>query len=67
MGFTRARRYANHPSGKKYNETGDKLPQAKDWDTSIKAQSAKIFYEYYELVKNDQVYIAAKAKHSSRK
>ena len=30
MGFTRSRRYANHPSGKKYAEDGSVRPQSPD-------------------------------------
>ena len=41
MGFTRARRYANHKDGKKYDENGNVKPQEKDWATSEKAISAK--------------------------
>ena len=37
MGFTRARRYANHSSGRKYDKTSGKVrPQEKDWRTSTK-------------------------------
>ena len=43
MGFTRARRYANHKSGRKYSGDGTVLPQEEDWKDSEKAQSAKIF------------------------
>ena len=43
MGFTRARRYANHKDGKKYDENGNVKLQEKDWATSDKAKSAKIF------------------------
>ena len=38
MGFTRARRYANHKDGKKYGKDGKVLPQEKDWATSEKAK-----------------------------
>lgn len=43
MGFTRARRYANHKSGRKYRSDGTVLLQEEDWKDSEKAQSAKIF------------------------
>lgn len=54
MGFTRARRYANHKSGRKYvtkppyYHTGDRggtaiLPQETDALTNEKAQAAQIF------------------------
>ncbi len=57
MGYTRARRYANHKGGLKYDPvTGQELPQASE-DTQ-KAESASIFYakwqqaEQYILYKN---------------
>ena len=50
MGFTRSRRYANHKDGKKYDKYGNILPQEKDWATSDKAISAKIFKVYRDLV-----------------
>ena len=56
MGFTRARRYANHKDGKKYKD-GKILPQEKDWATSEKAKSASIFKRYRDLVATDKVYI----------
>jgi len=43
MGFTRARRYANHNSGQKYDSSGRIRPQESDWRTSEKAKSAQIF------------------------
>ena len=57
MGFTRARRYANHKDGKKYKD-GKILPQEKDWATSEKAKSATIFKRYRDLVTTDKVYIS---------
>tara|TARA_Y100001980_G_C14540574_1_gene318321 strand:- start:698 stop:1192 length:495 start_codon:yes stop_codon:yes gene_type:complete len=56
MGFTRARRYANHKDGKKYKD-GKILPQEKDWATCEKAKSASIFKRYRDLVATDKVYI----------
>jgi len=56
MGFTRARRYANHKDGKKYDDNGNVKPQEKDWATSIKAQSAKIFKRARDLVCSDDDY-----------
>lgn len=47
MGWTRARRYANHPSGRKYDAEGEVLPLASDRHTSPLAESARIFYGYY--------------------
>ena len=49
MGFTRARRYANHNSGRKYHITSSEiryreiLPQEEDHMTSKYAVSARIF------------------------
>jgi hypothetical protein len=69
MGYTRARRYANHPSGRKYAPaakagTGSSvepaprevLPQAADWATNEKAQAAQVFYRVYTQVKADPDY-----------
>ena len=50
MGFTRARRYANHKDGKV-------LPQEKDWATSEKAKAARIHKEYRDRVTHDPIYI----------
>ena len=43
MGFTRARRYANHSSGQKYFKAGTVRPQETDALYSVKARSAAIF------------------------
>ena len=55
MGFTRARRYANHKDGKKYKD-GKILPQEKDWATSEKAKSASIFKIFRDKVTKDPKY-----------
>lgn len=65
MGFTRARRYANHPSGKKYDDNGVATPQSADCEVSEKAQAAQIFYKYYVRAKNDTRYLDRKAKHQA--
>ena len=57
MGFTRARRYANHKSGKKYDKNGNVRPQEKDWATSDKAKSARIFKQGRDRVTTDPKYI----------
>ena len=61
MGYTRSRRYANHKSGRKY-ASGSKtvLPREED---PIKAQSAKIFYEKWQLAKSDPAYVRLAARH----
>ncbi|HWO17282.1 MAG TPA: DUF4385 domain-containing protein [Kofleriaceae bacterium] len=74
MGYTRARRYANHPGGIKYVGKKPKagapkrraLPQAADWATSPKAQSARIFYCYYLKAREDAKYQRLKAAHQAR-
>lgn len=57
MGFTRARRYANHKSGRKYDSSGFVLPQEADSLTSVKANSAKIFKEIRDQVACDPEYV----------
>ena len=57
MGFTRARRYANHKDGKKYDKDGNVKPQEKDWATSDKAKSANIFKQARDRVTTDPIYV----------
>ena len=61
MGFTRARRYANHRNGKKYDTEGNVLSQEKDWATSEKAISARIFKQMRDEVTSDKVYMDMRA------
>ena len=56
MGFTRARRYANHKDGKKYDAEGNVKPQEPDALTSPKAKSATIFKEVRDKVTSDSIY-----------
>ena len=56
MGFTRARRYANHKDGKKYDTEGNVKPQEPDALTSLKARSARIFKEVRDRVTSDPIY-----------
>lgn len=46
MGFTRARRYANHKGGRKYAPSGEELPRAPE--DPVKAESARIFFEAWK-------------------
>ena len=62
MGFTRARRYANHKDGKKYDKNRNVLPQEKDALTSQKAISARIFKTYRDLCTTDEYYIQLRKK-----
>lgn len=66
MGFTRARRYANHKNGKKYNSNGAIRPQESDWQDSEKAQAAAIFYLFYKKAKTDTTYLRLKSEHVTR-
>jgi hypothetical protein len=76
MGYTRARRYANHKSGKKYDgpvppdkkgQSGahgrSVLPRAED---AVKATSAQIFYDVWQKAKGDKTYIALLQLHKEQ-
>ena len=56
MGFTRPRRYANHASGKKYNSDDAVRPQDAGSESSPKAESDRIFFEYYTKARTDITY-----------
>ena len=59
MGFTRARRYANHNSGRKYKKgTKEVLPQEPDHATSKYAQSAGIFKKVRDVVAKSETYVS---------
>jgi hypothetical protein len=64
MGYTRARRYANHKSGRKYSkdEKREMLPPEED---PVKAESARIFYEKYLKAREDVDYKKLKKEHRS--
>jgi len=58
MGFTRARRYANHNTGRKYKKgTREILPQEPDHATSKYAQSATIFKKVRDIVAKNEIYV----------
>ncbi len=76
MGITRARRYANHPSGKKYDGAvpadkkgvsgahgREELPKGFDAE---KAESARIFSEKYYLAKTDETYQKLMREHRAK-
>jgi hypothetical protein len=76
MGITRARRYANHPAGKKYDGPVPKdkkgvsgahgrkeLPKGFDAE---KAESARIFQEVYYKVKTDGIYQKLMKQHKEK-
>ncbi|HYX36635.1 MAG TPA: DUF4385 domain-containing protein [Oligoflexus sp.] len=61
MGFTRARRYANHPSGRKYKPgTREETPRGNDPE---KAESARIYYDIYVKAREDAEYKHLKQQH----
>lgn len=61
MGFTRARRYANHKSGRKWSpDRSEVLPQDVD---PIKAESARIFYDVYVRAREDPEYQRLRRRH----
>jgi Domain of unknown function (DUF4385)/Protein of unknown function (DUF3253) len=53
MGFTRARRYANHSSGKKYDARGNARPSEPDAE---KARAAEIFYAAWQRAERSPSY-----------
>ena len=58
MGFTRARRYANHNSGRKYKKgTKEVLPQEADNLSSKYAESARVFKKVRDIVAKSDVYV----------
>jgi hypothetical protein len=77
MGFTRARRYANHPGGEKYDGPvpADKKGQSgahgrrelpRGPEDPVKAESARIFKQAWDAVEQVERYTAARAEHRER-
>jgi len=63
MGFTRARRYANHRSGRKYGVDGRMLAYERD---PIKAAAAQIFKQIWDRVEADPLYAKMKVEWKRR-
>lgn len=64
MGYTRARRYANHPGGRKYAPgMREVLPFHED---ATKAEAATIFRERWEAVKADPEYQRKAKEHRAK-
>ncbi|MCE9531214.1 MAG: DUF4385 domain-containing protein [Planctomycetes bacterium] len=64
MGWTRARRYANHKGGRKYDiNTGETLPRNED---SEKAAAAAIFYNRYVAARQHAEYVRQKKQHQEK-
>jgi hypothetical protein len=69
MGYTRSRRYANHPSGRKWQKVTNKweiLPLADDRMESDKARSADIFYVAWKEARENEQYLKLKKIHRSK-
>ena len=77
MGFTRARRYANHASGRKWAKAAPSrggsarvewkvLPREKDSRTNEKAQSAEIFYAFWKRARENGDYLAMRSAHKEK-
>ncbi|WP_297197304.1 DUF4385 family protein, partial [uncultured Pluralibacter sp.] len=63
MGYTRARRYANHKGGRKYHADGSELPREINEE---KAASAAIFKTEWDKLRADKDYLARKKKHQAQ-
>lgn len=64
MGWTRARRYANHKSGRKFDpKSGKLLPRKQDEE---KAEAAEVFYKLYVEAREHRQYVAMKTAHQDR-
>ena len=61
MGYTRSRRYANHKSGRKYEEGTRKVLDREE--DALKAESARIFYELWKKAREDTLYLELKKRH----
>jgi hypothetical protein len=76
MGWTRARRYANHKSGRKYDGPVplEHRGESGSWGRSIlplepddeKARAAAVFFEAYQRVLNDPFYQLLRSRHLER-
>ena len=66
MGFTRSRRYANHNTGKKYDDEGNVRPQEPDHMTSKYAKSAQIFKKIRDIVAKCDTYVRMRKEWRSK-
>lgn len=53
MGYTRARRYARHRSGRKYGPDGNELPEDPDPEKQL---AAAVFHRAWSRVREDEIY-----------
>jgi hypothetical protein len=64
MGWTRARRYANHKGGRKYDKkTGEELPRIDDPE---KAAAAAVFYQSYVTARQHPEYVRQRKLHQDK-
>ncbi|MET3574997.1 DUF4385 domain-containing protein [Bhargavaea ullalensis] len=63
MGYTRARRYANHQGGRKYREDGSEYERIEDPE---KSESATVFKEYWDRIRKDDDYLQRKREHQKK-
>lgn len=64
MGYTRARRYANHPGGRKYKPgTREVLPFSED---KVKSAAALVFREKWDAIKADADYVRLCSEHKKK-
>ncbi|MCU5774965.1 DUF4385 domain-containing protein [Erwiniaceae bacterium BAC15a-03b] len=63
MGYTRARRYANHKGGRKYDANRQILPYQVNEE---KARAAAIFKAHWDHIRADNDYLARKKQHQAR-
>ncbi|KAI4108165.1 MAG: hypothetical protein L6R37_001203 [Teloschistes peruensis] len=61
MGMTRAKRYANHKGGRKYDKEGKVLEKSKGHkDMKEKEEASAVFREVWERCKSHEGYLAKK-------
>ena len=63
MGYTRARRYANHQGGRKYDKDKNVLPRQND---PVKAEAALIFKKWWDKLRADDDYLHRKKAHQEK-
>ena len=63
MGFTRSRRYARHPGGRKYADGTERPLGPED---PVKAESARVFKAAWDEAEADERYVAMRAEHRER-
>ena len=66
MGFTRSRRYANHPSGKKYARDGSISPQSPTALHCEKSKSATVFKKMRDRAAKDEKYVTMRKEWRSK-